>query len=125
MKKKRNKMLSIIEAIIVMPALFRFSNYLISLIITEAQITKRNLVLMIILFFTAFIFVFSAWAVLLSIIFLYFVSLNFSYFSSLIIILIFNLLLCMIVMLVINTLKKTLFFPETKKILHNIFKNDC
>ena len=84
----------------------------------EARLAGKSFIrILFLLFILGFLFM-SGWLCILLMLFLCFISLQFSFLSSALIITFINLLLMIGILLYVKHLKKALFFPVTRKQLN-------
>lgn len=108
----------ILDMALIVPRIFSYIGNLKTLVKLEARLAGRSLAIIIMLSLVAASLLTIIWICVLSLLFLYFVSLHWSVMSSLVIILLLNIILLMMIGFKILKLKRNLFFPETCEQLH-------
>jgi hypothetical protein len=124
MEEKKNNFVTrfIIDFLMIVSSLFKFIPNLIFILEFEATAAGKSLVSLLMLYLIAGTLLTSTWLCLLSICFIYFISLHLSWLLSLFIIVIINLLLLIITGLMILRAKNILSFPQTRHMLQKIKK---
>lgn len=121
-KKNRKSIKSLLSFLLVVPVVIHFINNIGLLIKSEAQNSIRNAIILMLLFLFIASLITTTWICLLSILFIYFISLHMSWILSLVIILCLNLVVMLILFLFALTVKRKIGFPETNKLLRAIIK---
>ncbi|TAK75441.1 MAG: hypothetical protein EPO11_05485 [Gammaproteobacteria bacterium] len=107
---------TIIKIAMAVPAICRIANRFCTLVEWEARLSRRSITAIIFLTFMAASLLTATWLCVLTILFVYFISLQMSLYVSLFLILLFNSLLLVIILLLIEKFKADLLFPETLRL---------
>ena len=118
-KKKKSFFLSVMQYVSVIPLLFKAMDGLFSLIKVEAYQAKKNIITLIILGLLLGIIAFSTWLCLLALLFIYFISIQFTLIESALILVLINLFLLILFGTKILFAKK-IFFPQTKQLIKKL-----
>jgi hypothetical protein len=118
--KKSSIMRKVINFISVVPLMGRAITHVFHLIESESRLAGKYLLLFLIYGVMFGLLITFTWLCLLAMLCVYLISLQMSWLVALFIIFIINLLLLTVVTLLILNIKKEVFFPQSRKLLHRI-----
>jgi len=114
-KKHRSFAALILDMVLMVPSLLGFVSNAASFIKMEAQLTVKNLIIIILLSVLSAILLAWTWLGLLAMLFIYLISVHVSAIFSLFFILIINFLLLLVVILTMTKIKNHLFCAEHRE----------
>lgn len=119
-KKRKSNSSKLMKLLMIIPNLFSFFGNLFSLIQSELEHTRRQIILLVLLTLFILILMFSVWLSLNALLFIYLINSLFNVISAVAIIGLINFLLLMIVCFFISRQEISITFPETRKIINDV-----
>lgn len=111
---------TILRLLMIVPVVLNMTATLISLAQNELLSMRKKLVLFMVLAFFCLALTVGAWMCVTGLLIIYLQSLQLSLVSSLVIVMVFNLLMLIIIALAMSFIKVDPTFPETRKIVKDI-----
>lgn len=120
-KKQKNGIAgTILKLLMILPAVLNMTASLISMVQSEYLTMRKKLVLFMVLGFFCLALMMSAWLCITGLLIIYLHTLQLSFVSSLMIVLVFNFLMLVITGLAMSFIKVDPTFPETRKAVKDI-----